>query len=31
VVDLWHQIDASSELVDQATRVRDSISFVTPE
>jgi hypothetical protein len=31
VVDLWHQGDASTELVDRATRARDSISFVTPE
>jgi hypothetical protein len=31
VVDLWHQGDASTELVDRATRARDSISFVKPE
>ena len=29
VVDLWHQDDASAGLVDQATRARDSIIFVT--
>ena len=28
VVDMWHQVDASSELVDRATQVRDSITFV---
>ncbi len=29
VVDLWHQIDASSDVVDLATQARDSITFVT--
>jgi hypothetical protein len=29
VVDLWHQGDASQQLVDRATRARDSIIFVT--
>lgn len=29
VVALWHQADASSHLVHRATRVRDSITFVT--
>jgi hypothetical protein len=31
VVALWHEAHASSELVEEATRVRDSISFVTSE
>jgi hypothetical protein len=29
VVDQWHQVDASIELVDRATEVLDSITFVT--
>ena len=29
VVDMWHQVDASTELVGRATQVRDSITFVT--
>jgi hypothetical protein len=29
VVDLWHQGDASTELVDRASQTRDSITFVT--
>jgi hypothetical protein len=29
VVDMWHQDDASSQLVDRIARTRDSISFVT--
>jgi hypothetical protein len=31
VVDMWHQADASTELVGRATQVRDSINFVTDE
>ncbi|MGH3480543.1 MAG: hypothetical protein ACRDQD_27385, partial [Nocardioidaceae bacterium] len=31
VVDMWHQVDASTELVGRATQVRDSINFVTGE
>jgi hypothetical protein len=31
VVDMWHQVDASTELVGRATQVRDSITFVTGE
>ena len=31
VVDEWHNIDAPPELVDEATRARDSITFVTSE
>lgn len=31
VVDLWHQVDASTELVSRATQVLDSITFVTGE
>jgi hypothetical protein len=31
VVDLWHQVDASTELVGRATQVLDSIRFVTGE
>ena len=31
VVALWHEAHASSELVDEATQVRDSISFVPRE
>jgi hypothetical protein len=29
VVDMWHQDDASSQLVDRIARTRDSITFVT--
>ena len=31
VVDMWHQVDASIELVGRVTQVRDSITFVTDE
>ena len=31
VVDMWHQVVASIELVANATEVLDSISFVTSE
>ena len=31
VVDMWHQVDASTELVGRANQVRDSITFVTGE
>jgi hypothetical protein len=31
VVDMWHEGDASSQLVDQIARTRDSITFVTAE
>lgn len=31
VVDMWHQVDASTELVGRANQVRDSINFVTGE
>ena len=29
VVDMWHQEDASSKLVDRIARTRDSITFAT--
>ena len=31
VVDMWHQVDAPTELVGRASQVRDSITFVTGE
>ena len=31
VVDMWHQVDAPTELVGRANQVRDSITFVTGE
>jgi hypothetical protein len=31
VVDMWHQVDASTELVGRATEVLDSIDFVMSE
>ncbi len=31
VVDMWHQVDASTELVGRATQVRDSVNFVPGE